>query len=169
MRKRCPSGIPWFVVVTMLPTILLPSMLLGSITNADEPYRHAEKIDELALSLVEPGVVHGVSVGLIDHDRTWVRSYGTLAESKNSAPNENTIYEIGSISKVFTGILLASAVQAGEVTLDSTIGSIAAPLRQSNPKLANSIQLRHLATHASGLPRMPDNWVTIQPVEIDLG
>lgn len=72
-------------------------------------------------------------------------------------PPERVIFEIGSITKVFTGLLLAQAVVEGKVALDTPIKQLIA----ANTKFADSrvgaITLKQLATHTSGLPRMPDN------------
>ncbi len=72
-------------------------------------------------------------------------------------PPERVIFEIGSITKVFTGLLLAQAVLEGKAALDTPIKQLTA----ANTKFADSrvgaITLKQLATHTSGLPRMPDN------------
>jgi CubicO group peptidase (beta-lactamase class C family) len=60
-------------------------------------------------------------------------------------------FEIGSVTKGLTGMLLAHAVSRGEASLDSTVGDLAAPLAGS-PLAA--VTLRELATHTSGLPRL---------------
>jgi len=68
---------------------------------------------------------------------------------------QDSIFQIGSISKTFTGLLLAKAVQENLVSLETPIADLLAtpvPGAQNNP-----IRLRHLATHSSGLPRLPDN------------
>jgi serine-type D-Ala-D-Ala carboxypeptidase/endopeptidase len=66
-----------------------------------------------------------------------------------------TLFEIGSISKVFTGLLLAQAVEAGELRLDDTLGLL---LRDkvafADPAVA-AVTLRQLVTHTSCLPRLP--------------
>ena len=65
------------------------------------------------------------------------------------------IFEIGSISKVFTGLLLALAVEEGKVRYDSTVAELSG-LDCKDPRVGE-ITLRQLATHTSGLPRLPDN------------
>ncbi len=80
-------------------------------------------------------------------------NYGTAARDGGGPVNSNTIYEIGSITKVFTGILLAEAVNDGKMKLDDPIqgylpGGVYAPDYKGIP-----ITLNELATHRSGLPR----------------
>jgi CubicO group peptidase (beta-lactamase class C family) len=68
------------------------------------------------------------------------------------------VFEIASVTKVFTGILLAQAVLSGEVKLDDPI-SMYLPEGVTAPEYeGKSITLLDLATHTSGLPRMPDNF-----------
>jgi CubicO group peptidase (beta-lactamase class C family) len=61
-------------------------------------------------------------------------------------------FEIGSITKALTGMLLADCVEADLVSLDSEVGQIATV--EARSELA-SVSLLELATHTSGLPRMP--------------
>lgn len=69
----------------------------------------------------------------------------------------DTLFEIGSITKVFTGILLADAVLRGEAALEDSITKYlpAALLRGDSP--LHEVTLLDLATHTSGLPRLPAN------------
>jgi CubicO group peptidase (beta-lactamase class C family) len=59
----------------------------------------------------------GIVVGLIDKNGRRVVGYGKLSQEKNQEPDGNTVYEIGSITKVFTAILLQEMVERGEVSL----------------------------------------------------
>ncbi len=82
-------------------------------------------------------------------------NYGETAKGNGQAVTSKTEYEIGSLSKIFTGILLAQAVTAGNMLLNDSIQKylptgIQAPEYENEP-----ITLLHLATHRSGLPRDP--------------
>lgn len=72
-------------------------------------------------------------------------------------PPERAIFEIGSITKVFTGLLLAQAVTEGKVKLETTIGDVAGKDQTFADPRVSAITLKQLATHTSGLPRLPDN------------
>ncbi len=63
-----------------------------------------------------------------------------------------TLFEVGSITKGLTGMLLADAIDRGEVSLDTTIGDL---LPGDEGTEFGSISLKELCTHTSGLPRMP--------------
>jgi serine-type D-Ala-D-Ala carboxypeptidase/endopeptidase len=72
-------------------------------------------------------------------------------------PPEKILFEIGSISKVFTGILLAQAVLEKKVKLTTTIAELMSKTQRFADADVAAITLEQLATHTSGLPRMPTN------------
>jgi serine-type D-Ala-D-Ala carboxypeptidase/endopeptidase len=85
--------------------------------------------------------------------QVMVLNYGTVFKDGGTAVDSDTVYELGSITKLFTGILLAEAVNDGEVKLADPIQAymptgIQAPVYKDIP-----ITLVNLATHHSGLPR----------------
>ena len=69
---------------------------------------------------------------------------------------ERILFEIGSATKVFTGVLLAQAVVEGKVSLDSTLHQLLKDRKFSDPRVGR-ITLRQLATHTSGLPAEADD------------
>ncbi len=87
---------------------------------------------------------------------------GRLGAADPSQMSADTMFEIGSITKVFTGLLLAQAVVEGRVTLDDRIAQHLPADLPLSPDVA-AITLGQLATHTSGLPRVPDNLPTADP------
>lgn len=75
-------------------------------------------------------------------------------------PPEKLIFEIGSISKVFTGILLAQAIQEKKLTLDSTLRDLMGKAQTFADDNVAGITMLQLATHTSGLPAIPDDLAT---------
>lgn len=69
-----------------------------------------------------------------------------------------TLFEIGSISKVFTGLLLAQAVEAGDLSLDDTVGRVLQGQVDFTHRDTGAITLRQLVTHTSCLPRLPPDF-----------
>ena len=82
--------------------------------------------------------------------------FGTTNLRTSEPPNPRTTYEIGSITKGLTGILLADMARAGEVSIHDTLGELL-PDAAAYPEEIRRITLAQLATHASGLPRLPGN------------
>lgn len=103
-----------------------------------------------------------IVVGMVDKDGPRYYNFGNVKTGGVPA-NEHSIYEIGSISKVFTAILLAQQVLDGKVKLDD-------PAQKYLPKEARvpqrggkEILLANLSDHTSGLPRMPSNFTPADP------
>ena len=105
---------------------------------------------------------HYVGVGIVTAEGPRYYSYGSTTRSGDQAIDEHTVFEIGSITKVFTAILLADMAQRGEVALDDPIASylpdsVAVPTRGDQ-----AMTLAHLSMHTSGLPRLPTNHAPAQ-------
>ncbi len=104
----------------------------------------------------------GIVVGIFDHGRTKLFTAGSSG-APGVALDGNTVFEIGSITKVFTSALLAEMAARGEVGLNDPIArylprSVRVPVRDER-----EITLVDLATQFSGLPRLPDNLVAGDP------
>jgi serine-type D-Ala-D-Ala carboxypeptidase/endopeptidase len=114
---------------------------------------HREQIAAHIKPLLDAELVSGVVVGIIDGGKREIYGFGTGPGGK--PPTGATLFEIGAVTKVYTGLLLADAVQRREVSLDTPIAEllptgVTAPTRD---KVV--ITLRHLALHSSGLPKYP--------------
>jgi CubicO group peptidase (beta-lactamase class C family) len=118
---------------------------------------------ETVLKNKVPGFVGegiGVVVGILDRETTSVQGYGHTRYGTSTAPDGRTLFGIGSISKVFTTTLLAALIVVEEaVEMHQPVGEL---LRET-PNLPQSITLLSLATHTSGLPRLPRNlWKSVR-------
>jgi len=126
-------------------------------TLAQEPFKYEKKITELVEPYRENKKFNAISIGVLSDGEVWEKSFGSLDSTDDSKPNSKTIYEIGSISKVFTSLLLAQAVESGKLKLDDPISTIMTDLEKENPTVGSSITFKHLSHHVSGLPVMPLN------------
>lgn len=124
---------------------------------AQEAFPHAVQIDQLVKPYLTHKKVNAVSVGVISKGQVWKKGFGTLDGEGSAAPNDKTLYEIGSISKVFTSLLLADAVESGKLKLSDPIGKVLPELTKKNPQVGKSITFLNLSLHNSGLPVMPTN------------
>jgi CubicO group peptidase (beta-lactamase class C family) len=106
--------------------------------------------------MIEREVTVGFVIGVLDQGETAFLAYGETARGSGKAPDADTVWEIGSITKAFTGVLLADAVVRGEVGLDDPVQRYL-PQDASPSASAAPITLAQLATHTSGLPRLPPN------------
>ncbi len=99
-----------------------------------------------------------IVIGLIDPNGTQFYAQGKMSNSSNATVDENTVFSIGSNTKVFTTILLADLVNKGLVKLDDPIENYL-PSYVTVPQYnGHKITIEDLATHTSGLPEFPDNY-----------
>ena len=112
---------------------------------------------------VERGAIVGIVVGVIDEGGREYFAYGKMDTTGERTPDENTVFEIGSITKTFTAILLADMVERGEVALDDPIEKFLAKGGKAPTRGGKPIRLIDLATHRSSLPRMPNNFRPADP------
>ncbi|WP_294346998.1 serine hydrolase domain-containing protein [Sphingobacterium sp.] len=114
-------------------------------------------IDSVAHAYLKQQNTQSLSIGIIKNGQTKTYFYGEAAKGNQSPPTKTSIYEIGSLSKVFTAILLSNLVEEGTVTLDQPISLFLPDSLKKNEELSK-ITFQMLANHTSGLPRLPDNF-----------
>jgi serine-type D-Ala-D-Ala carboxypeptidase/endopeptidase len=102
----------------------------------------------------------GIIVGVLDHGNVVTHQAGHLTGTKPL--DENTVFEIGSITKVFTGTLLAQMTQSGKIALDDPIQEYLPPTVIAPTFNGMPIRIINLAEHNSGLPRDGDYSFTDQ-------
>jgi CubicO group peptidase (beta-lactamase class C family) len=99
--------------------------------------------------------VPAVAVALLTPEGTQIVTAGAAERQRDV--HAGTLFEIGSVTKVMTGILLAELAADGTVSLGTTVGELMPGDRRIDPQVAE-ITLRELATHTSGLPRLPQTF-----------
>jgi CubicO group peptidase (beta-lactamase class C family) len=122
-------------------------------SEADIRKMLAERIDTLAAQ--EDGI--GMVVGVVGPQGRRVISYGHLNQGDPRPLNGDTVFEIGSVGKVFTALLLAAMVQKGEVALADPVAKYLPANLKLPERNGRQITLVDLVTHTSGLPFMPDD------------
>lgn len=140
----------------MLPVLIAigATSLVAAPTTAPTPLSR-DQIAAIVQPYIDEKYVPAVVVGVFDTSGARVGAFGVDDAGKPVTPQ--SVFEIGSVTKTFTGLLLADAVVRGEVKLDDPVQSLLPPevkLAQVGPR---PIELIDLATHRSGLPRMPSN------------
>ena len=99
----------------------------------------------------------GMVVGVIDAKGRRIVSYGGLAKDDKRPLNGDTIFEIGSATKVFTSLVLMDMVQKGEVAVTDPVSKYLPASVKMPERNGKKITLGDLATQSSGLPRLPSN------------
>lgn len=99
----------------------------------------------------------GIVAATLDHGRSRIYTAGTSG-APGMPLDGNTVFEIGSITKVFTASILADMVAKGEVKLDDPVAKYLPSSVRIPSRNGKQITLLDLATQSSGLPRMPTNF-----------
>lgn len=111
-------------------------------------------LEERARRWVRPDRPDGVVLGLTTPEGVTTRGTGVTAAG-GQAPDAATLFEIGSVTKVFTALALAVAVVRGEAHLEDPVADLLPDGVAVPSRGGRKVTLAHLATHTSGLPRLP--------------
>src|ERR1041385_6340785 len=98
-----------------------------------------------------------IIIGFVDPDGTRIFGFGNMSTAHNLPVNQNTFFNIGSITKTFTTLLLADMVNQGKVNLNDPIEKFLPPTVKVPQFNGKKITLEDLADHTSGLPEWPSN------------
>ena len=113
-------------------------------------------IRQLVAERIGPNGV-GAVVGVLEPAGTRIITYGRSGAADSRPLDGNTVFQIGSLTKVFTGVLLADMVVRGEVGLDDPVARYL-PDGVRMPQRGRPITLLDLSKHWSALPSMPTNF-----------
>jgi CubicO group peptidase (beta-lactamase class C family) len=100
----------------------------------------------------------GIVVGVVTANSRRIASYGNLAKSDPRKLDGDTVFEIGSMTKVFTSLVLMGMVRRGEVALTDPISKYLPGSARVPERNGRNITFADLSTQSSGLPRMPTNF-----------
>lgn len=151
---------------------VLASILVGSALSPSalaEPPKAAKALTAIIEAHVATHEQAGVSVALVDAKGTaWEATFGLADREKKLAVAPSTIFELGSISKVFTCIAAMQLVEAGKLELDKPLAAYIPEFKVKSrfPVGGEAITIRMLMTHHSGLVTDDDPWETTQPARL---
>ncbi|MDJ0909054.1 MAG: serine hydrolase [Woeseiaceae bacterium] len=153
--------------VESILVLSLAVALFGCAKDEPETQQHFPsdaEIQELIQSRIDENRAVGIVVGVLEKDgSTRVISAGDPGPEARPL-GERSVFEIGSITKVFTAILLADMAARGEVGLDDPVSMYLPDGVVTMPTFGGrEITLLDLTTHRSALPRMPDNFAPADP------
>lgn len=111
------------------------------------------------------GKNYGMVIGIVDEHGSQIYSAGKLDNGTDQEVNGDTLFEIGSMTKTFTALLLQDMVARGEMKLDDPVAKYLPDMVKIPTRNGKEITLANLAAQDSGLPREPDNLSSIKPPE----
>jgi CubicO group peptidase (beta-lactamase class C family) len=168
--QPAPAPASAAVAPTAAPAAMPAVSVLPAITVADAPtvaFKDPERrkkleatfpaIDKLVEEEMKKQSMPGIAFGIvIDGELAYAKGFGVVSLEAKAAPDADTVYRIGSITKSFTGLALLALRDDGVLQLDDPLAKwvpeasgLVYPTRDSA-----RITLRQLANHTSGLPRM---------------
>ncbi len=151
------------MTVAILRSLLLTTLMASMASAADTP--PADALSAWAQARVAARESGAIVIARIDGNKVSVEGFGHRRWPDGPAPDGDTRFLIGSIGKVFTNLLLAEQVAKGALTYDQSLGSLLPDtVEPANPAVAE-ITLQAMATHHSGLPRLPPNFAPTDPAD----
>jgi D-alanyl-D-alanine-carboxypeptidase/D-alanyl-D-alanine-endopeptidase len=137
---------------------VLSILLVMSVISSSAAGRKPREINQLMVQIVdEQKRAPGIAIGIIDATGTSVYVRGACERGKTNRIDGDSLFEIGSITKVFTTTLLQDMVDRGEVKLDDPISKYLPASVKTPVQGKREITLLDLAMHTSGLPSLPEN------------
>jgi len=105
----------------------------------------------LLASACERSGTPGAVLGVWHSGRRTVIPHGVLNTRTGVETTEDSVFQIGSITKTWTATMIAQLVEEGRLSLESTVADVLPGVRLGTPDLSGQVTVRHLLTHSSGL------------------
>jgi len=155
MKKRIKNGLIKSLVIGLLITMLMGTGV--PIFGLSEDDRNAKQTFIEALETEVPGLMEklhipGISVGIIhDNEITDIKNYGYANKKEHEVVQNNTHFQVGSISKSLTAWGVMKLVEQGKVELDAPVEQYLTKWELPDNKFDKKITIRQLLSHTSGL------------------
>jgi serine beta-lactamase-like protein LACTB len=142
--------------------IVVATFAIGSSARGDDTVAPAKKYEAIVRAL-EPFIAHEVedkklpalSIALVDDQHiVWARGFGFADPKAKKPATVETVYRVGSVSKLFTDIAVMRLVEQGKLDIDAPVTKYVPDFKPENP-FEKPITLRQLMAHRSGLVREP--------------
>lgn len=118
----------------------------------------ANKISRLLHSWQNDSLNQGIVIGIIRNGKSEVQYLGYSDLKRKQKIHSETVFEIGSISKPISGIILQSLIIEGQLSIEDRVNKFLPDTIQLPTINGEEILLKHLVTHSSCLPRLPSNF-----------
>jgi len=146
-------------IVLLILVLLIAAIILYARYRLNNPTDRGDleaSLDRQVSKILARDMAYGLVIGVYKDGRSFTKGYGSLLKGRSIPPDGNSIFELASTSKLFTTSLLQILCDRGVVHLDDKIADL---LREqiTLPSSAANTTLRHLATHTSGFPSVPQS------------
>ncbi len=143
--------IKFFSLFILMIVTILSNLPAGNANELPEDVNHQAQVR------IDTGYHLGTVIGIIDNNGSRFYGFGQMSLTDHKKPNKNSIFEIGSLTKPFTTLLLAALETEGKMDFNEPVKNYVPALRNAIGNNGKSSTLKNLVTHTAGLPRNPDN------------
>jgi CubicO group peptidase (beta-lactamase class C family)/D-alanyl-D-alanine dipeptidase len=142
--------------IPLLSCLLCASLCAQINVQATPPYADvAAALAQAIQQEMKNQSLPAVSIAIVDDQQVvWAQGFGISDPQQKTPAAADTIYRVGSVSKLFTDTAIMQLVEKGRIDLDAPVNRYLPDFRPANP-LAKPITLRELMSHRSGLLREP--------------
>lgn len=133
-----------------------------------------ETVEHFAAEFLDDDKIHSVSIALYNNGKEFTFHFGEQNPNKKNPPTDSTLYELASVTKTFTGTLVAKAILDGKISLNDDIRDY---LPQEYPNFEYNgeiITIKDIITHTGGFPNFPPSmesksefWKGLHEITID--
>ena len=148
------AGIVIGILILIVVAIVMYMVYRGE--HIKDTHDLQAQVDEYCENYLSEDKGVGLFVGIIQNGKVYWKGYGVTDKESAIAPDSNTIFEIGSISKVFTTEIAQQLVEQGQLNWNDNILQYLP--EQARPAQDDTTTLMHLASHTAGYPRLPESW-----------
>jgi serine beta-lactamase-like protein LACTB len=143
------------VALTFLSSLTIPVQAESAIEAAKDYRGIAERLTAFIEREVREKKMPAMSIALVDDQRiVWARGFGFADSKAKVRATAETIYRVGSVSKLFTDLAVMQLAERGALDLDSPIAKYLPDFKPGDP-FGKPITLRQMMAHRSGLVREP--------------
>lgn len=137
----------------ILGVFFLSSSLYSQATSYQEL---GEKLADIIRTEIDDKSIPAISIALVkDQKVVYSKGFGVADPGKNRKADANTVYRVGSVSKLFTDLAVMQLVEQGKIDLDADVQTYLPDFKPGNRVGKKKITLRQLMSHRSGLVREP--------------
>ena len=160
--RCCGNCSKWLRIAGVIRKAFLIIVMIGALLTA-APLQAQVNIEQIVKEKVQPilpknDMGGGVAVAVWMNGKTSFFNYGMADNAQNRPVTADSIFNLGSVGKVFATTLLAQAVKNGELSLDDPVAKYVTELQRGGD--VRRITLGQLASHSSGLPNRPQEYET---------
>lgn len=140
--------------------IAAPAPLVNSQVASDPTVAY---VNQVMRTFLKENRIPGMAVELYINGKPYSFYYGVANVNTQVPVTDNTVFEIGSVTKLFTTLLVAMEINAGRMNLDDPITKYMPPILNSYAPI-NRVTIENLATHTAGLPYDMPKYITNQSI-----